>query len=74
MVDPEEQWRAAVEANVVQQLVNLATFRAVRERLEAGTLSLHGWVYDLHSAGVTVYDATGERFIAAERAASELTE
>lgn len=69
-VDPEEQWRAAVEANVVQQLVNLTTFPAVRKRLEMGSLWLHGWVYDLHSGGVTVYDSTGERFVHAELAAA----
>lgn len=73
LVDPEEQWRAAVEANVVQQLANLSTFAAVRTRLDDGTLSLHGWVYDIHSGGVTVYDSVGERFIAAARAAEELS-
>lgn len=73
MVDDEEQWRAAVEANVVQQLVNLTSYDSVRKKLDDGALQLHGWVYDLHSAGVTVYDGTGERFISAERASRELT-
>ncbi len=67
MLDPEEQWRLSVEANVVQQLANLTTFEVVRERLDAEKLSLHGWVYDLHSGGVTVYDSVGERFVDAER-------
>lgn len=63
MVDAEEQWRAAVESNVVAQLANLSTFPNVRARLEAGSLLLHGWVYDLHTGGLMVYDATGERFV-----------
>ena len=70
MVDEEEQWRAAVESNVVAQLANLSTFPNIRERLEAGTLSLHGWVYDLHNGGLMVYDATGERFVDARAVAS----
>jgi carbonic anhydrase len=68
LVDEEEQWRAAVEANVVQQLVNLSTYPAVRARLERDELWLHGWVYDLHSGGVTVYDPAGERFVPSEYA------
>lgn len=68
LVDPEEQWRAAVEANVMQQLVNLTTFPTVRRRLEAEELWLHGWVYDLHSGGVAVFDPAGERFVPAEHA------
>ncbi len=63
LVDPEEQWRAAVEANVVQQLANLSTFASVRGHLESGKLQLHGWVYDLHTGGVSVYDEAGERFV-----------
>jgi carbonic anhydrase len=62
MVDPEEQWRAAVEANVVAQLANLTTFDAVRERLDSGKLELHGWVYDMANGHLHVYDSLGERF------------
>lgn len=66
-LDPAEQWRLSVEANVVQQLANLTTFEIVREQLQAEKLTLHGWVYDLHSGGVTVYDSVGERFADAHR-------
>jgi carbonic anhydrase len=62
-LDPEEQWRTAVEANVIAQLANLPSYGVVRERLEAGALHLHGWVYDLGTGGMTVYDAVGERFV-----------
>lgn len=66
MLDADEQWRLAVEANVVAQLQNLPSYSVVRERLDAGRLQLHGWVYDLHSASITVYDAVGERFVPAD--------
>ncbi|MDP2308529.1 MAG: carbonic anhydrase [Pseudomonadota bacterium] len=53
--DAGEQWRDAVEENVLDQLANLPTYPCVRERLAAGALTLHGWVYDL-KGGLHVYD------------------
>ncbi|MFZ5481940.1 MAG: carbonic anhydrase [Myxococcota bacterium] len=66
-LDPDEQWRYSVEANVLAQLANLTTYPTLRERLEAEALRLHGWVYDLASQRITVYDAVGETFVDAER-------
>lgn len=66
-LDAEEQWRHAVEANVVAQLANLSTYAIVRERLQAGNAQLHGWVYDLDSGSLSVFDALGERFVDASR-------
>ncbi len=62
-VDDDTRWRHAVEANVVQQVVNLSTYSVVRQRLEAGQLTLHGWVYELATGHVSVYDIAGERFL-----------
>ncbi|MBM4367785.1 MAG: carbonic anhydrase [Deltaproteobacteria bacterium] len=62
-VDDDTCWRHAVEANAMQQVLNLSTYAIVRDRLEAGTLQLHGWVYDLANGHVSVFDAAGERFI-----------
>jgi carbonic anhydrase len=56
-----DQWRRAVEENVLDQLANLSTYPVVREKLEAGAVKLHGWVYDLHGA-LLVYDDTTETF------------
>lgn len=58
-----DQWRRAVEENVLDQLANLSTYPIVRERLDAGTLTLHGWVYDLEG-GLAVYDDDAEAFVA----------
>lgn len=68
-LDPDEQWRNAVEVNVLAQLANLSTYPALRAKLEDERLRLHGWVYDLSTAGVNVYDAVGERWIDAARVA-----
>ena len=61
-LDAQEQWRLAVEENVLDQLANLPTYPCVKERLDAGTLTLHGWVYDLEG-GLHVYDHDDARFV-----------
>ncbi|MFJ1567310.1 carbonic anhydrase [Streptomyces erythrochromogenes] len=44
---------ALIRENVRAQLANLATHPAVARALAAGTLGLHGWVYDIPSGGVS---------------------
>ncbi|QRN99400.1 carbonic anhydrase [Archangium violaceum] len=51
------------QLNVLQQLEHLRSYPLVRERLEAGTLRLHGWWFDIGHARVHVYRADLERFI-----------
>lgn len=62
-LDPEARWRAAVEQNVLLQLGHLPTYPAVAEALGRGALALHGWVYDLYSLELRVYDVTSEAFL-----------
>lgn len=59
----DDRVRAAVEGNVLRSLANLLTFDAVHRKLESGDLRLHGWVYDMHSLALSVYDADAERFV-----------
>lgn len=44
------------EQNVIAQLGNLRSHPAVAQRLEAGDLTLHGWVYHIGSGVVTACD------------------
>ncbi|MFF2787164.1 carbonic anhydrase [Streptomyces sp. NPDC058049] len=44
---------ALVRENVRAQLANLATHPSVARARADGTLTLHGWVYDIRSGGVT---------------------
>lgn len=57
----------AVEENVEEQLANLASYPIVRERLDNGTLQLHGWVYDLMGGQLVVWDPMTDTFQAADR-------
>ena len=59
--------RAAVEANVLNQMDNLITFPIVADALIQGHLALHGWVYDLADGKVRVYDVAREEFAPADQ-------
>ncbi len=62
-LEPELRWRRAVEESVVFQLGNLSSYSAVAAALSEGRLKIHGWVYDLHSAELSVYDADKHAFV-----------
>jgi carbonic anhydrase len=59
----EALWRGAVEENVLDALDNLITFRVVRDALEQGGLTIHGWVYDMLDGHIMVFDAERDGFI-----------
>jgi carbonic anhydrase len=58
---------AAVQENVVAQLENLLTYPVVADAVASGEVELHGWVYDLHTQAVSVWDADADAFVSAER-------
>ncbi|MGB6944720.1 MAG: carbonic anhydrase [Bryobacteraceae bacterium] len=53
---------ALTEENVVTQLKNLRSHPSVANRLLAGDLSLHGWVYHIGAGGVTVCNQESGKF------------
>lgn len=55
-------WDRAVRENVLSALDNLITYDSVRRKLEEGKLHLHGWVYDIHSSSISVFDHAGDRW------------
>lgn len=46
----------AVKANILAQRENLLTYPFVRERAEAGQLTLHGWLYDMAEGDLLAHD------------------
>lgn len=56
---------AVVRENVLGQLNNLLSYPCVRAAVEAGQLALHGWVYDVRGASLSIYDPEQDAFVAA---------
>jgi carbonic anhydrase len=52
----------AIEANIMVQLDHLRTHPCVADAIGEERLSLHGWVYDIASGGVQVYDEKWKQF------------
>ena len=52
-----------VRENVIAQLNNIRTHPSVALALAQGTLTLHGWVYDIESGSIDALDATTNKFV-----------
>jgi len=51
-----------IEENVLQQIQHLKTHPKVAAKVAAGTLKLHGWVYDIKTGGITAFDEAAGKF------------
>ncbi len=60
--DPAKLCGHAIHENVVVQLDNLLTHPVVAKAVEAGELSLHGWVYDIPTGDVEEYNSETGQF------------
>ncbi|BBI98341.1 carbonic anhydrase [Ferrigenium kumadai] len=58
----EERERAIEQRAILGSLDNLRTFAWIRERIEQGTLTLHGWYFDMEHGQLLGYDAAKGRF------------
>lgn len=64
----EKQLRACEKESILVSLKNLMTFPWVRERVNRGQLSLHGWYYNISSGQLRCYNQlNGEFEILVER-------
>lgn len=62
----EALFRRAVEENVLLQMKNLISFGPVAAALTERHLQLHGWIYDLVAATLSVWDVDRDTFVPAE--------
>jgi carbonic anhydrase len=58
----ERQMDALTQRNVVVQLENLLTYPSVKDSLNAGTLQIAGWVYDIEHGKVLEYNGESDNF------------
>ncbi|MBA4287205.1 MAG: carbonate dehydratase [Xanthomonadaceae bacterium] len=61
--DEKAGLRALTEENVISQLDHLRTHPSVAARLAAGKIGIHGWVYDIETADIRVFDGEARRFV-----------
>jgi carbonic anhydrase len=59
---PEQQDKACEHASILVSLENLLTFPWIRERVEADTLDLHGWYFDIESGNLYSYQPASGKF------------
>ncbi|GIW82989.1 MAG: carbonic anhydrase [Gemmatales bacterium] len=61
-LEGEARLATTIQENVLVQLENLRTYPYVAERLEKGSLKLHGWVYKFETGDVFCYDPADGQF------------
>ncbi len=59
---PEEQMSSCERRSILVSLDNLMSFPWVRERVANGSLSLHGWYFDIEHGQLLAYNATSRAF------------
>ena len=60
---PKDYHNLISQTNVLIQIKNLKSYPLVQERLQAGTLKLNAWWFDLKTIGVYYYDFELQQFI-----------
>jgi carbonic anhydrase len=51
-----ELCRLSEKLNVIFQIENLLTYPYLKEKVDAGELHLHGWLYDIEKGSIEYYD------------------
>ena len=62
--DPAATLRRAVEENVLEQLANALSYPVVQDARDAGRLDLHGWVYDIGTLELRIFEPAMSGFCA----------
>ena len=59
----EQRQRVCEQRAILVSLQNLQTFSWIAQRVEQGTLTLHGWYFDIQQGQLLGYDTTTRAFI-----------
>lgn len=59
----EQRQRICEQRAILVSLQNLQTFPWISERVAQGTLTLHGWYFDIEQGLLLGYDATTQQFV-----------
>lgn len=59
----QERLHACEQASILISLKNLEKMACVKERLDNGTLTLHGWYFDLHTGSLLAYSDRADAFL-----------
>jgi len=51
-----ELLRLTEKLSVVTQIENLLSYPVVKEKVDAGEINIHGWIYDIESGDIEFYD------------------
>ncbi len=64
--EPDVQLKACEQRAILESLANLMTFSCVQSGVEEGTLSLHGWYFDISAGELLCYNSETGAFEALE--------
>lgn len=55
-IEPHNRLLATIASHIQFQLDNLMSYEAVRRGVEEGRVAVHGWLYDMETGEVVIYD------------------
>lgn len=62
-IDRKKLLELTEQLSVVSQIENLLTYPYVKEKVDNGSLHLHGWMYDMETGGIEYYDPDEHEFL-----------
>jgi len=67
----EDLLRLTEKLSVIKQLENILTYPPVKKRFEDGTLTIHGWYYDIETGNIEYYNADKYEFLPLKELSNE---
>ena len=62
-LSPKQQLRACEQEAILVSLENLLSFPCIKERVDQGVISLHGWYFDIKDGNLLTYQPEKKKFI-----------